>query len=726
MNFPRDLRAWRNELLRHAAFTLLLSGIAVVSVFLQPGIEYAPAWPATPIGVAILWRFGRRWWPSIFIANVLLILLRADFWSLALVVGALEVAIAFGVLAMCRRLHVRPDFTRLRDITRFGLTVLLVSSISVPVHLLVSPFYPGFDLLVMLPAGVNYWLSEALSLLIFTPLVLAWKPSMEQHAAQRHRFLASLAGLCLIGAGILFLGQEAHYSLLFLMLPFVIAAAIFGGIAGASLGAALVTVVVIAIAQQHSPSFADSVLRMLFTATTAVTGYLLAALFTERERINRQLQYRARHDSLTGLLNRYEFERSLQRMHRRGRGREHALLYLDLDQFKLVNDTCGHIAGDRMLMQLADRLRDSLPADVRLARLGGDEFACLLEDSNADAAMAVAEMLERVVSDFRFVMGELRFNLGVSIGVTLFPAGQNDTPENALGRADVACYTAKEAGRSRTHLYRPQDEGMLSLHAGIQEVSQLQTALEQGRFRLFQQPIVRFDHDELEVVAHEILLRMQTDAGPISPAEFLPVAQRYGLIEQIDRWVLARSAEFLGEHPEHDLRLNVNVSGLSASSSGFFEHVMELPERYGFRPEQLALEITESIAIERLEQVTPSLVRLRDAGFAIVLDDFGAGVASFGYLGDLPVSEVKLDGRFVRDLDNDPAAALVIESLARLAELRGLRCVAEWVEQPEHIARLRELGIAYGQGFGIARPAPLEELAASLDESQATRKSRQR
>ncbi|MDX1442749.1 MAG: EAL domain-containing protein [Gammaproteobacteria bacterium] len=721
--FSPDRLLPRGEIPRHLAFSLLLTLIACFSVALQPGIQYAPAWPATPVGVALLWMFGRRYWPAIFVANVALIVARDNPLSLAVIVGVMEVVIALSLLALLRRLHVRPDFARLSDIGRFGLAAVTVSAIAVPVHLLVSPFYPNFDVMVVLYGSLNYWLSETLSLLVFTPLVTAWKPSLVEHRSRRRSLYLSLLGLAVVGAGILLLQSAAQYSLVFLLLPFVMAAAVTGGIAGAALASTLVSAVVIAIAQQHEPSITDAILRILFTATTAITGYLLAALFTERDRISRQLHYRARHDSLTGLLNRYEFERALQRMHRHGEGEQHALLYLDLDQFKLVNDTCGHIAGDRMLMQLASRLRDALPETVSLARLGGDEFACLIEGTDEKAAMAVAESLERVVGDFRFVMGELQFNLGVSIGVTLFPAGKDDTPENALGRADVACYTAKEAGRSRSHLYRPQDEGMLNLHAGIQEVSQLQAALEQGRFMLFQQPIVRFDDGTTETVGYEVLLRMRGDKGPVSPADFLPVAQRYGLIEHIDRWVLERAAQFLGEHPGHDLRLNVNVSGLSVTSSGFFDRVLELPARYGFQPAQLALEITESIAIDRLEQVTPSLLRLREAGFGIVLDDFGAGVASFGYLRDLPVTEVKLDGRFVRDLGEDDAAALVIESLSRLSELRGLRCVAEWVESDNDIARLRELGIRYGQGFGIARPAPIEELAAELNEASAVQKS---
>jgi diguanylate cyclase (GGDEF)-like protein len=717
LEFLRNRGTINGYLVRLAWVSVLLSAIAVVSVYLQPGIQYAPAWPATPVGVAILWHYGWRFWPAITVANFLLISLRIDTISIAVIDAVLETIIALGLLAALKYFEVRPDFSRSRDLGWFGVSALAASAIALPVHFIVMPFYPDYQFTVALFAGINYWLSETLSFLIFTPLVTAWRSSKRQYAATQNLLALSLLGLVAAGTAVWLFGDSTGSRLLFVMLPFVVASASTGGIAGAGLASALVAMVLIAIAQQSNPTFTDAVLRSVFTATTALTGYLLAALFSERDRIRRKLEYRARHDALTGLLNRYEFERLLQRVYSNRITRDNALLYLDLDQFKLVNDTCGHIAGDRMLKELAEQLNDAMPEGVRLARLGGDEFGCLLENSNAERAMEVAASLEKVVRDFRFVLGELQFNLGVSIGVTLFPAGLADTPDQALGRADVACYTAKEAGRSRSHLYRPQDESMLNLHAGIQEVSQLQTALEQGRFLLYQQPIARISGPVPEIVGHEILLRIQghDSSGPMPPGDFLPIAQRYGLIEHIDRWVLTRAAEYLGEHAGEDIRLNVNVSGLSASSAEFFDHVSALPERYGFRPSQLALEITESIAINKLEQVTPSLLRLRRQGFGIVLDDFGAGVASFGYLGDLPVTEVKLDGSFVRDMGKDPVADLVIQSLTRLAALRNLRCVAEWVETEADIERLRGLGVHYGQGYAIARPAPLTELTYDLN-----------
>lgn len=705
-------------LVRLAWVSILLSAIAAVFVYLQPGIQYAPAWPATPVGVAILWHYGWRFWPAITVANFVLISLRIDTLSIAVIDAALETIIALGLLAALNYFQVRPDFSRSRDLGWFGVSALAASAIAIPMHFIVMPFYPDYQFTVTLYAGINYWLSETLSFLIFTPLVTAWRSSQRQYAATQNLLALSLLGLVGAGMAVWLFGDSTGSRLLFVMLPFVVASALTGGIAGAGLASALVAMVLIAIAQQSNPSFTDAVLRSVFTATTALTGYLLAALFSERERIRRTLEHRARHDALTGLLNRYEFERLLQRIHFKGNSHENALLYLDLDQFKLVNDTCGHIAGDRMLKELSEQLSNAIPEGVYLARLGGDEFGCLLENAGADEAMEFAASLEKVVRDFRFEMGELQFNLGVSIGVTLFPAGSADTPDQAMGRADVACYTAKEAGRSRSHLYRPQDENMLSLHAGIQEVSQLQAALEQGRFLLYQQPIARISGPVPEVVGHEILLRIQghdDDNGPMPPGDFLPIAQRYGLIEHIDRWVLTRAAEYLGEHAGENIRLNVNVSGLSASSAEFFDHVSALPERYGFLPSQLALEITESIAINKLDQVTPSLLRLRRQGFGIVLDDFGAGVASFGYLSELPVTEVKLDGSFVRDMGKDPVADLVIQSLTRLAALRNLRCVAEWVETEADIERLRGLGVHYGQGYAIARPAPLAELTYDLN-----------
>lgn len=696
--------------LRLLVATLALTFVALAASSAQPDPDYAPAWPATALGLALIWRHGLRYWPAIFIANfVNAFHVGVPSWALAAGFASVELSIALVGLWLLRRFRVQPTLPSLRQLGMFSLIALAAAAPTLLVYPAVVILALGHAPVDAFLAAFYYWVSAFFSLMIFTPLLAAGQALPELSPARRLRLVLLLAVSVLIGAATVLLAYATGHPLLFLLLPLVVASSVTAGVAGASATAFILVIAMIMTEPAVDSSPLANQVRLMFAATMIVTGYLLGGAWAERGKIGRELAHRARHDALTGLMNRFEFERSLQRALKTGGG-QHALLYLDLDQFKLLNDTCGHMAGDRVLRELGEAFAAALPPTARLARLGGDEFGCLITSCSEETARDIAETLSGVIRDFRYVAGDLQFSLGVSIGLTWFGGDGLDTVDSILGRADVACYAAKEDGRNGIHIYHPRDEKMLRRHGEIREASQLQAALEAGRFELHAQRIRRVAGRDDDDNFHEVLLRLAGDDGAVSPAQFLPIAHRYGLIGVIDRWVLEKVAAFLGDHGDPSLRLSVNVSGATLDAPGFTEMVAALPPRYGFEPRQLCLEVTESVAINRLTRAVSGMRELRELGFDIALDDFGSGVASFGYLRELPVSLVKLDGRFVRDIGRDPAAELVIDSLVKVAALRNIECVAEWVEDHEALERLRKLGVQYAQGHYLHRPEPLSAL----------------
>jgi len=698
-----------------ALASALLTAVAVLALVAQPDVHYAPAWPATALGLALMWRHGARFWPAPFIAN-LINAFAGGVNTVPLALGSATTELSFALLAfyLLRRYKVQAALSDINQLLAFTVIAAIATAPAVVIFPLVviSVFGHAIDESVL--RGFYYWVSSFFSLMIFTPIV-ATVPNLRDLGPRRLlRLTALLCAMMLAAAGIVLFADATGHQLLFLLLPFVVACSVTAGVGGASAAAFIIVMTMILTERTADTSPMATQIRLLFAATMIVTAYLLGAIWSDRTRIRKELEHRARHDALTGIMNRFEFERCIEKSlqgHSRG---QHALLYLDLDQFKLLNDTCGHMAGDEVLRKLAAALRGVLPRSALLARLGGDEFGCIVPDCSEATATDIAEALLEEIRDFRYVSGDLQFALGVSIGITWFTPGNGDTVDSVLGRADVACYTAKEEGRNRMHVYHPADKSMLRRHWEIREASQLQAALDAGRFELHAQRICEIHEPREDEYFYEVLLRLRDDGTQLSASEFLPVAHRYGMIHLIDRWVLERSASYLGAHAEPNLTLSVNISGSTLDMPGFVEMIANLPLRYGFASRQLCLEVTESVAIDNLTRAVDGMQRLREQGFSIALDDFGSGVASFGYLRELPVSLVKLDGRFVRDIGRDPAAELVIESLVRVAALRGIRCVAEWVEEEYALERLRALGVHYAQGYLLHRPEPLESLRLGM------------
>jgi diguanylate cyclase (GGDEF)-like protein len=690
------------------AVAALLTAIGILAAAAHQGAALSIVYPATGLGVGLMWVLGRRIWPAILLSHFLVSLKVSGSVAIAATVASIELATCLLLLWLLEKNRVAPGLARIRDLVRFT-SFTLVSSATAGFLVGVAEWaFQAADMPQILRDATYWTASDAVSIAVFTPLVTTW-PAW-RYLPERARRITTALTLVLLTLGIVVaLGGDAFASGLFLLLPIVIMTALTAGVAGAAAAGMILTATLLGLAAAGStPS--ELFVRLLFVATATLTGYVLAIIWTEREEAVQQLEHVARHDMLTGIFNRYELENQIRQLLASGRTGPHALLYLDLDQFKLVNDTCGHIAGDTMLKALALQLAAVLPPQAMLARLGGDEFGCLLADTDEATASRVAEALHATTSSYRFRHGQREFSVAVSIGITLFPAAQGDVPDSILSRADIACYLAKEEAKGETRVYRPADEVMLNWHAAIHEVSQLEQALASGKLSLFCQRIVPIRAGVPDPNLYEVLIRLDDGGRWQSASEFLPLVQRFGLMERLDRWVIDQACTALAASHDETLRLSINISGATLSHPAFFDFAMSLPERYGIAASRICLEITESVAIQRLRASVKAMHRLRRRGFDIALDDFGAGVASFGYLHELPVTMVKLDGRFVRDLSSDPAAEVIIDSLVRIANLRDIACIAEWVESEESVERLRRLGVSYAQGYLIDYPRPLSEI----------------
>ncbi len=436
---------------------------------------------------------------------------------------------------------------------------------------------------------------------------------------------------------------------------------------------------------------------------------------TEAHKLAEEISYQATHDSLTGLVNRREFEKRLTRILQGASydNSEHALCYLDLDQFKVINDICGHIAGDELLRRLGRVLREKVRKQDTLARLGGDEFGVLLEQCSLNQAERIAGDLQTTIRDFRFVWDGKVFAVGVSIG--LVPIGKPDeTVTSALSMADTACYAAKDAGRNRIHVYRESDNVLARRHGEMQLVSRINSALDDHRFHLVYQPIVPLASVDDTCQHFELLIRMQDETGgTISPAVFLAAAERYNLSVTLDRWVISTAFAWLTDQSQHlDSRYlcSINLSGLSLGDSEFLKFVMGQFTNKAIPPENVCFEITETAAIANFDSATHLINTLRARGCRFALDDFGSGLSSFAYLKNLPVDFLKIDGMFVKDIVDDPIALAMVKSINEIGRVMGKKTIAEFVENDAILERLREISVDYAQGFGVGRPRPLADM----------------
>jgi ammonium transporter, Amt family len=393
---------------------------------------------------------------------------------------------------------------------------------------------------------------------------------------------------------------------------------------------------------------------------------------------------------------------------------------MDLDQFKLINDTCGHAAGDQMLREVAVLLQERIGAGDLLARLGGDEFGLLFADCGADEGLRRARELERGLAELQFQWQQASFRVGASVGVVPI-AGTFGSVADLLSAADHACYIAKEKGRQRVQLYHQDDAELQRRHGEMQWVVRIQEALNEDRFVLWAQPLVRADGQA--AAGCEVLLRMrEPDGSLLPPRDFIRAAERYGLMAEIDRWVVAHALDALAALPPKAraglAMCSINLSALSLGDEGFLDFVAARLSRSALPPELLCFEITETAAVANLPQALRLIGMLRRLGCSFALDDFGSGMSSYGYLKDLPVDFLKIDGSFIQDLPSDPLDRAMVESINRIAHLMGIETVAESVSNPRLAHELRAMGVDWLQGYWIGRPQPFAELLATAMRGQ--------
>ncbi len=434
---------------------------------------------------------------------------------------------------------------------------------------------------------------------------------------------------------------------------------------------------------------------------------------TRSRELSRQLSWAASHDALTRLINRTEFERRLEWLLQDARTlrREHALLYLDLDQFKIVNDTCGHVAGDELLRQLTARLAEKMRCSDSLGRLGGDEFGLLLENCPLDKAAEMAEMLRSTVAQFRFMWENKPFDVGVSIGMAPITA-DSGTAAQLLSTVDAACYVAKDKGRNQVHIFKPDDQETTQRTGEMSWSQQLSQAIQEDRLLLYAQKVMPLGAHCGQKPHLEILVRMVGEAGQlVPPMSFIPAAERYGMMPALDRWVIRNVLARLSRRPavSVDSSCAINLSGQSLGDKAMLPYILAQFEQTGVPPQHVCFEITETAAVANLRAAAEFIQTLRELGCHFSLDDFGSGMSSFGYLRQLNVDYLKIDGAFVRNMREDATDRAMVEAINNIGHVMGLRTIAEYVEDAATAELLLGMGVDYAQGYAIHRPEPLTD-----------------
>jgi diguanylate cyclase (GGDEF)-like protein/PAS domain S-box-containing protein len=460
-------------------------------------------------------------------------------------------------------------------------------------------------------------------------------------------------------------------------------------------------------------SIEDSAAPILGRNGVAVGAVLVFHDVSPAKKLAAEMTYQANHDLLTGLVNRVAFEMRLDAaLAIDGPEAAGVVMFLDLDQFKVVNDTCGHAAGDQLLKQVTALLTQEIRKQDTLARLGGDEFAVLLESCPLEPALRVAEAMRRRISELQFVWEGRSFQFTVSIGLVPFKAHQYNRSD-LLRVADSSCYVAKEAGRNRVHVYDEADTAVATRNGELDWFSRLQKALTQDRFVLYAQRIASIQEHGGGYESVEVLIRLQDDEGKIvAPMAFIPAAERYGLMPSIDRWVISKALKMhagFARHYKLPARFSINLSGASMADPTLVDFVRRQLRTHRVKPELVCFEITETAAVANFDVAVQLMNGLRDLGCRFALDDFGAGMSSFTYLKRLPVDYVKIDGAFVKDMSKDEVDFAMVEAIHNIAHRMGLRTVAEFVQNDTTIEMLRGLGVDYVQGYGVEKPRPLDD-----------------
>ena len=438
---------------------------------------------------------------------------------------------------------------------------------------------------------------------------------------------------------------------------------------------------------------------------------------SQARKIAQKLSWQATHDPLTKLYNRRKFEEQVAKAieYAKNGNFHYAICYLDLDRFKIINDTCGHGAGDELLRQIAKLLQQRIRTSDIFARVGGDEFAILLHQCSTKQALKTANQLVKIVREFRFIWSNKVFRIGVSIGLVGVDS-DTESLTSLLNAVDASCYAAKESGGNTVHVYHQEDATLVKQQTQKHWVEKINAALEENRFCLFAQKIVPVD--EKQEIHYEVLLRFTEEKSGklVSPGMFLPAAERYGLMPAIDRWVVAtflasyeiywQSGELQKLDSGHNI-YTINLSGASINNREFAGFLQEQFDRYNIPPETICFEITETVAITNIEQAVIFINQLKQLGCSIALDDFGSGMSSFNYLKHLPIDYLKIDGSFVQNIVNDKVDYATVECFNHISQIMNIKTIAEFVENEAIFDRLKQIGIDYAQGYGIEKPQPL-------------------
>lgn len=435
---------------------------------------------------------------------------------------------------------------------------------------------------------------------------------------------------------------------------------------------------------------------------------------TEIRALSSQLKYYASHDNLTGLINRREFEGHIKaaRLSAINEKRRHLLCFTDLEKFKFINDTAGHAAGDEFLKQITQQMHAQLRSEDVLARLGGDEFGILLLDCDEASSSEAIERINNAVKEFRFAWASNVFDVGISIGmveITEYSVGVTEL----LSHADTACYTAKREGRNRVHLFDVKDKQIQQTKGEIQWVQHLKAALEQDALVLYAQPIIGIRANSTQ--HYEVLVRLKDDNKLIQPMSFIPAAERYGLMPDIDKWVISKTLSLLQTIKSSSIIFTINLSGQSISEQSFFDYLVELIKSCDIAPERICFEITETAAISNLSDANNFIATIKKLGCKFALDDFGSGLSSFSYLKNMPVDYLKIDGNFILDVCDDPTDFAFVEAINRIGKLMGIETVAEFVENEKILEELKKIGLDYAQGYYFGEPELLESIIEKIN-----------
>jgi diguanylate cyclase (GGDEF)-like protein len=459
---------------------------------------------------------------------------------------------------------------------------------------------------------------------------------------------------------------------------------------------------------------AQVIIIILTLASLLVGGLISLFVLRETTRKNSEMRFQASHDELTKLINRKEFETRLESALKKAHsnGGAHALCFLDLDQFKVINDTCGHKAGDELLCQLTRVINSHVRDRDTLSRLGGDEFGLLLENCNLETAIDIAEGIIRLVNKYEFNWQGKIHHVGVSIGITAITRN-TDNITKAMSEADIACYAAKDMGRNQLYVHELSDAQVKRMHKELRWVADIRNSLKDNRFKLYSQPIYTTLGALPEIRMQEVLLRLKDDEGNISsPGNYILAAERFGLMRDVDQWVIEQVIQTLHEIGDtRDICLFVNLSTNSLSDKNFCAYILKLLADYEIDGNSICFEITETAAIRNLAQVAGFIKALKQAHCLFALDDFGSSTTSFSYLQDLPVDYLKIDGALVTDIHSNNISHAMVAAINEIGSVMNIKTIAEHVENELTLKRLDEIGIDFAQGFHFGSPKPIDTLA---------------